>query len=564
MNAKKVVIVGGGIAGMVAATLLAEQGFKVELYELANELGGKAKSLRTKDGNPIEHSHRVYSKDYKTLLPILAKIPDGNHYVIDNLITPKKAIISNTKGEIFINLKFRQRKQLNSLEQLLFCIFQPIVNVIKILLIMFLFPYKMKRIGIPIRESIWCLLKHIQFLMMCEERQQKLFSGQSYGEFLCIENKSDNFKQFISTYISVLVAARLETEAIGCARLFSNSMLTMRGVIKGLEHLGGIMIMNGPTSERLFNPWQKYLIHLGVNIHLGVSLNSIETEKNLIKAFTFSDGTKATSDHYICAVPLVVLTDLVNKCSLANIDLSLINVNEPKMEWSNSAQFFLSALPNNNATSFEPGVLNLHINSPWDIVSIVQGKGIWNNVEMPPDMPYVLSATFSNVHSHGVVFNKPLIACSETEIFEELLTQMGFVDRDLVMSWHLDYELIIMEDSEYQQKKDNLRSHLASDVYDGKRMLTYAPLGLMRPNQKPLKTVSKISNLYLAGEHIDTQYRIPTMEKAAESGRRAAMEVANQVNPSIAEAIKLQDRDFIKPFSFVQNLDNLLYQSQFR
>ncbi|WP_392532241.1 FAD-dependent oxidoreductase [Nostoc sp. C117] len=558
---KNVLIAGGGISGMVAATLLAEQGFKVELYELSNELGGKAKSRRTKNGNPIEHSHRVYSKEYKTLLPILAKIPDGDGYVIDNLIGTVGAILSNANGEILIKLPFRQQKIFDSLEKFLF---YPIWNVVQVLLATLIFPYKMTRVGIPIKESIWCLFKHIQFLMMCEQRQEKLFSGKSYGEFLEIENKSDNFKRFISAFISVIVAARLETEAIGCARLFNHSILEMRTTIKGFEHLSRTMIMNGPTSERLFKAWHKYLTDLGVDIHLGVGIKSIDTNNNLVKSFAFTDGTTATADHYICAVPLVVLADLVKQDGLANIDPSFLNVDQPKMEWSNSVQFFLKALPTNNATFFQPGVLNLHLDSPWDIVSIIQGKGIWENVEMPSDMPYVLSVTFSNVHANGVVFNKPLIACSDSEIFEELLTQMGFVDRHLIAGWHLDYELAIMEEDEYQQKKRFLRSHLAGNVYDGKRMMTYAPLCLMRPNQKPLKTVSQISNFYLAGEHVDTYYRIPTMEKAAESGQRCAMQIMRQVDTSVAEAMKPQDNDLIKPFLFVQRLDNLLYEWQYQ
>lgn len=561
---KNVLIAGGGIAGMVAAMLLAEQGFKVELYELSHELGGKAKSRRTQDGNPIEHSHRAYSKDYKTFLPVLAKIPDGDGYVIDNLIAPKGMLISNANGDILIKLAFRQRKRLNSVEKMLFHWFHHAWDITQLLLVILMFPYKMRKLGIPVKESIWCLFKHIQFLMMCEQRQEKLFSGKSYGEFLNIENKSDNFKRFISTFISVIVAARLETEAIGCARLFNHSIFLIRTTIKGFEHLSRTMIMNGPTSERLFKAWQKYLNDLGVNIHLGVGIKSIDINSNLVKSFTFSDGTTATADHYICAVPLVVLADLVKQDALGDIEPSFLNVDQPKMEWSNSVQFFLKALPNKNAIPFQPGVLNLHIDSPWDIVSIVQGEGIWQNVDMPSNMPYVLSATFSNVHANGVVFNKPLIACSKSEIFEELLTQMGFVDKNIIVGCHLDYELAIMEEDEYQQTNGFLRSHLAGNVYDGKRMLTYAPLCLMRPNQKPLTTVSQISNLYLAGEHIDTNYRTPTMEKAAESGQRCAIEIMSQSDVGIPEAMKQRDNDMIKPFSFVQRLDNFLYQWQYK
>ena len=44
MAAKKVAILGGGVAGLTAAHELADRGFQVEIYEKGLQLGGKAKS----------------------------------------------------------------------------------------------------------------------------------------------------------------------------------------------------------------------------------------------------------------------------------------------------------------------------------------------------------------------------------------------------------------------------------------------------------------------------------------------------------------------------------------
>ena len=41
-----VTVIGGGLAGMIAALRLAERGFAVDLYESSNRLGGKAGANR--------------------------------------------------------------------------------------------------------------------------------------------------------------------------------------------------------------------------------------------------------------------------------------------------------------------------------------------------------------------------------------------------------------------------------------------------------------------------------------------------------------------------------------
>lgn len=82
-----VVIAGAGIAGLAAAMILAEAGVRVTLCEAASEAGGKAKSLRLADGHPTEHSLRVYTDTYQTLLTLFSRIPtEHDRTVLDNLV----------------------------------------------------------------------------------------------------------------------------------------------------------------------------------------------------------------------------------------------------------------------------------------------------------------------------------------------------------------------------------------------------------------------------------------------------------------------------------------------
>ncbi|OSC31875.1 hypothetical protein B8W66_23860, partial [Mycobacterium decipiens] len=66
--------------------------------EAAPEAGGKAKSLRRADGHPTEHSLRVYTDSYQTLLTLFARIPTQNGTVLDNLVGV--SLVSATKQRV--------------------------------------------------------------------------------------------------------------------------------------------------------------------------------------------------------------------------------------------------------------------------------------------------------------------------------------------------------------------------------------------------------------------------------------------------------------------------------
>ena len=59
----KVAVVGGGVAGMMAAYRLRQKGHDVELFEAAPELGGLVRTFQTA-GDPLEcFYHHIFSTD---------------------------------------------------------------------------------------------------------------------------------------------------------------------------------------------------------------------------------------------------------------------------------------------------------------------------------------------------------------------------------------------------------------------------------------------------------------------------------------------------------------------
>ncbi len=81
---KKIVILGGGVAGMSAAHELAERGFSVEVYERQVQYcGGKARSVNVPNTNlqkpdaylPGEHGFRFFPGFYTHVTDTIIKSP---------------------------------------------------------------------------------------------------------------------------------------------------------------------------------------------------------------------------------------------------------------------------------------------------------------------------------------------------------------------------------------------------------------------------------------------------------------------------------------------------------
>jgi isorenieratene synthase len=82
---RSVVVIGGGIAGLVAAAVLSARGFKVSLFESKDYLGGKIGSwpVRFKDGfnTQVEHGFHAFFRQYHNLRMFLDRIDCSKHLI---------------------------------------------------------------------------------------------------------------------------------------------------------------------------------------------------------------------------------------------------------------------------------------------------------------------------------------------------------------------------------------------------------------------------------------------------------------------------------------------------
>src|SRR5215469_7337168 len=70
----RVVVVGGGLAGLTAAFRLGQAGFAVEVLEAREVLGGKASSWRDADGDWIESGLHVFFGAYDEIFTLMREL----------------------------------------------------------------------------------------------------------------------------------------------------------------------------------------------------------------------------------------------------------------------------------------------------------------------------------------------------------------------------------------------------------------------------------------------------------------------------------------------------------
>lgn len=549
---------------MAAAMTLAEAGARVTLCDAAPEGGGKAKSLRDADGHPIEHSMRIYLDYYQTLLTLFSRIPaDNGSTVLDNLVGVSAIRVTGKGviGRVSAPAPLRRRR----MPARVLAVTRPFRQLGRIVMRSVLVVVGLARMGVPPSDTIHYLGAHLRLLWMCRDRLFAELGDISYAEFLQLSRMSIQAQEFFAALPRIFVAARPSAEAAAIAPIILKALFHLTSCPKALSDmkLPSVMMMNGPTSERMVEPWIGHLQNLGVGVHFDLRVEDVEFEHDRVSALVLTDGRRMPCDYAILALPYLALRDMATKDNLAQHIPHLAAPHAIALESSNGIQCFLRNIPSTWPSFMRPGIPASHIESEWSLVSVIQGAGFWRDVQLPEGTNFVLSMTWSDVDKPGRIFRRPLSECSPDEILTECLAQCG-LERSEISGWRIDYELQYVSESDYLAA--SLPPHLAYPPAGGTRMVNLSPLTILMPGarRRSPRVCTEVPNLYLAGEATyspDLTFFVPTMEKAASSGYLAAQEILNIEISDDRPQIDIRDP---LPFAFFRQVDQWIWNRRAR
>jgi uncharacterized protein with NAD-binding domain and iron-sulfur cluster len=495
--ADRVIVLGGGVAGMSAAHELSERGFEVVVFETRPEAGGKARSFPFPGSGaggrpplPGEHGFRFFPGFYKHLPDTMRRIPYERGSVVDNLVTATEVQIARANGSELISPAHLPRD------------FRDLHKAFR-----FLFEYSTS-VGIPPKDAAHFADRLLLLLTSCEERRFAEYEHQSWWEFSGAESRGGAYGKYLADGLTrSLVAARAREMS---ARTGGYILLQLLFDLADPE--GQVdRVLNGPTSDVWIDPWLAHLRRKGVDFRAGHQVQAIHCENGRVSGVTVVAGGQPSTeraDWYVAALPVEVMR-LVATDELVLAEPRLSRLHRLRTRWMNGIVFYLRR----DLRTVHGHAI--YIDSPWALTSISQPQ-FWQERFQPERMGDgrahgILSIDVSDWEAIGSGIRKQAMFCTREEIADEVWHQLkesldDDATRELegaeVLGWFLDPSIVHPNPSEAA----NLEPLLVNT----------AGSWLDRP-----EAATRVPNLLLASDYVRTHTDLATMEGANEAARRA-------------------------------------------
>ncbi|MEO8623530.1 MAG: FAD-dependent oxidoreductase, partial [bacterium] len=512
--ATRVVVLGGGVAGMSAAQELIERGFEVVVLEKREIPGGKARSIPVVDDGlgtsghqrqdtgvaslehklPGEHGFRFFPGFYKHVIDTMRRILsfDGRK-VADHLVPTTRVAITQYEKPTFV------------LPAVFPATLGDAGTVLRDILLAF-----DKTTGLTAEDIAYFGARIWQILTSCDARRLAEYEKINWWEFVGAEQRSVAYRKFLATGITrSLVAAKAQTASTRTiGDVFVQLILTIVNPVAGATD----RVFDGPTNLVWIDPWLAHLESLGVEYRRNTRIEEIRCGGGKITGVIVEvEGRRelVTGDHYVSAIPLERIAPLVND-QMLQADPSLANLERlaPNVEWMNGIQFYLKRdVPTTHGHV-------IHIDSEWALTSISQLQ-FWRSVAPSDfgdsDVVGVLSVDLSDWTKPGSD-GRTAMQCSREDVVRETWNQLKRsinIDQELLRdedlhSWFLDPDIRADDDRPgYLRNTEPLLVNLVN---------TWA----LRPHAR-----TAIPNFFLASDYVRTYTDLATMEGANEAARRA-------------------------------------------
>lgn len=526
MAAKKVVILGGGVAGLTAAHELAERGFDVEIYEKSGSLGGKAKS-NTKiysgggPGLPLpgEHGFRFFPGFYQHVPDTMKRIPFSGNTVFENLVTARQSAISQENKPLFIFLTH-------------------VPKTIQDWIQVFDDWFGRPELGLKSGEPEFFASRLLNFMSTCNKRRLAELEKEKWWDYVQAGNHSLQYQKI-------------------CARGLTRSLVAMSAEVASTRTIGSILVqmmmsmtsqsatmdrvLNAPTNDAWIEPWVNYLHSKGVQTYVDHSIQSLHVNGNQITGVVVQSAggvQTVTGDYYLAAFPVEVAQTLFTAPILASAP-SLRGISDLQKEWMNGLQFYLS-----RDVRCCPGHV-ICADSPWAITCISQPQ-FWGGVDMSKfgdgSIRGLLSIDISDWNTPGCkTTTKTARQCTSpqevaTEAWAQIVDHLVATNDPLLTGdqkdWFLDPAIT------FPAMAENSEPLLVNTIGSW----------IKRP-----KAVTEITNLFLASDYVQTNTDLATMEGANEAARRAVNGILTDAGSTatLCQIWEFREPDIFEPLKAI-------------
>lgn len=528
---KRVVILGGGVAGLSAAHELVERGFQVQVFEKRDIAGGKARSVLVPnsgtDGRrdlPGEHGFRFFPRFYKHLPDTMSRIPFGDSTVVNNLIdTTRLEYPQIGKPPIVAVDRFPRTVDEWKL------VFKDLTGDYGFL------PGEQEYFA----ERFW------QIVSSCQDRRVDEYERLAWWDYVGAASRSPAYQKFLAGGL---------TRSLNAAKAQLASTRTIGDVLVQLlfdivtPGVSSDRLLNGPTNDQWINPWLDYLRQKGVDYQFDVLFDRLNVSNGQISSVTLTKDASSfevSADYYICAVPLEVMAPRITPDLLA-LDPTLQGIVDIRhnVQWMNGIQFYLKQdVPIVHGHA-------LYVDSAWALTSVSQAQ-FWPtyNFNQAGDgtVRGILSVDISEWEVAGSQMytgGKTAKQCTHEQIAQETWFQLKqslnytgteILSDSMLHSWFLDPDIV--------PRIDPLNPNKERDTEP--LLVNYINSWPLRPNAH-----TRIPNLFLASDYVRTYTDLATMEGANEAARRAVNCIVD-ASGSSAELCKLwplHEPDLLAPW----------------
>jgi len=496
----RVVVLGGGVAGMSAAHELVERGFDVEVHEAKSVAGGKARTIYVPGSGtggrpdlPGEHGFRFFPSFYQHLPDTMKRIPFARqpNGVFDNLVEASHYLLADGPKKN-LRLLVRFPRSLADWRDLLAGI------------------YRGRELGIPDGELLFFIERMLVILTSCQARRLGEYEQIDWWRFIAADGKSKAYQTYLAIGLTrslvALKAQEASTRTVG--DILVQLMLGVYSPFAEFDRL-----LNGPTTEAWIDPWLAHLKSRGVRYEADSQVVALDCGADgRIHGATVENAAGARrrvhADHYVLALPVEAVVPLVD-AKLAAAEPRLAKLHELRVAWMNGLQLFLR-----KDRPLVDGHAN-YVETPGALTSISQEQFFRRKLSHYGDgsVHGCLSVDISDWESPGMLPpNKPLKDLPTREdVMREVRAQLqaslapedaAALDDANLAAWFLDPDIELPNPS----GAVNLEPLLINTRGSWEA----------RPD-----ATTKIPNLFLAADYVRTYTDLATMEGANEAARRA-------------------------------------------